>query len=509
MSFHNIMDNIVLKMTSLYTLVLLLFLFLSYRPALSFSSRHRQYWGGGGRILSSGEHNGDLVTNLPGQPRVNFQHYAGYVTVNETNGRALFYWFYEAITQPKEKPLVLWLNGGPGCSSVGYGATQEIGPFLVDTDGQGLKFNNFSWNKEANMLFLESPVGVGFSYSNTSSDYDQLGDELTDLALTSSIALLLLFVTANDAYSFLHNWFQKFPSYRGRTFYIAGESYAGKYVPELAELIHDRNKDPSLYIDLKGILLGNPETSDAEDWMGLVDYAWSHAVISDETHQTIKTSCDFNSTDPWHNEDCSQAVDEVLKQYNEIDIYSLYTSVCFASTASSNDQSMQTSTKRSSKMMPRMLGGYDPCLDGYAKAFYNKPDVQKALHASDGHNLKKWSICNDKIFNDWADSKPSVIPIYKKLISAGLRIWVYSGDTDGRVPVLSTRYSLSSLALPITKSWRPWYHDNEVSGWFEEYKGLTFATFRGAGHAVPCFKPSNSLAFFSSFLNGESPPSTK
>lgn len=116
----------------------------------------------------------------------------------------------------------------------------------------------------------------------------------------------------------------------------------------------------------------------------------------------------------------------------------------------------------------------------------------------------------------------------------------FSGDTDGRVPVLSTRYSLSSLSLSVTKSWRPWYHENEVikswkqislifwqknfmllmflmlcfdleqvSGWFEEYEGLTFATFRGAGHAVPCFKPSNSLAFFTSFLNGESPPSTK
>lgn len=290
---------------------------------------------------------------------------------------------------------------------------------------------------------------------------------------------------------------------------MAGESYAGKYVPELAELIHDRNKDPSLYIDLKGILLGNPETSDAEDWMGLVDYAWSHAVISDETHKTIKTSCDFNSSDPWKNEDCDQAVDEVLKQYNEIDIYSLYTSVCFASTARSNGHSMQTSTKRSSKMMPRMMGGYDPCLDDYAKAFYNRPDVQKALHASDGHNLKNWSICNNKIFTDWADSKPTVIPIYKKLISAGLRIWVYSGDTDGRVPVLSTRYSLSTLALPVTKPWSPWYHENEVSGWYEEYQGLTFATFRGAGHAVPCFKPSNSLAFFTSFLHGETPPSTK
>ncbi|PNX84804.1 serine carboxypeptidase 31-like protein, partial [Trifolium pratense] len=192
---------------------------------------------------------------------------------------------------------------GPGCSSVGYGATQEIGPFLVDNnnDGQGLKFNNFSWNKEANMLFLESPVGVGFSYSNTTSDYEQLGDDLT----------------ANDAYNFLHNWFLKFPSYRTKTFYIAGESYAGKYVPELAELIHDRNKDPSLYIDLKGILLGNPETSDAEDWMGLVDYAWSHAVISDETHKTIKKSCDFNSSDPWKNEDCDQAVDEHVQMVKQ------------------------------------------------------------------------------------------------------------------------------------------------------------------------------------------------
>ncbi|KAG5046707.1 hypothetical protein JHK86_016113 [Glycine max] len=75
-----------------------------------------------------------------------FQHYAGYVTVNETNGRVLFYWFYEAMTKPQDNPLVLWLNGG--CSSVGYGATQDLDPFLADTDGRGLKFNNFSWNKE-------------------------------------------------------------------------------------------------------------------------------------------------------------------------------------------------------------------------------------------------------------------------------------------------------------------------------------------------------------------------
>ncbi|XP_022994394.1 serine carboxypeptidase-like 31 isoform X2 [Cucurbita maxima] len=395
----------------------------------------------------------DLVTNLPGQPLVGFRHFAGYVTVHEPHGRALFYWFYEAASHPDQKPLVLWLNGGPGCSSVGYGATQEIGPFIVDNDANGLKLNDYSWNKEANMLFLESPIGVGFSYTNTTTDYHNLGNEFT----------------ANDAYTFLQNWFLKFPSYRNHTFYIAGESYAG-----------------------------------------MVDYAWSHAVISDETHKIIRESCDFNSNDTWSNNTCSDAVDELLSQYKEIDIYSLYTSLCMANSASADGNSMQTlMIKRSNTMMPRMMGGYDPCLDGYAKTFYNRPDVQEALHVSDGHRLKNWSICNITMFENWSDSKPSMIPIYKKLIAAGLRVWIYSGDTDGRVPVLSTRYSLSSLGLPITKAWRPWYHEKQVSGWYQEYAGLTFATFRGAGHAVPCFKPSSSLALFASFLNGQSLPSSK
>ncbi|WCJ26983.1 serine carboxypeptidase-like 31 [Euphorbia peplus] len=436
-----------------------------------------------------------LVTNLPGQPsHVDFKHFAGYITVNDTNGRALFYWFYEATSHPELKPLVLWLNGGPGCSSVGYGATQEIGPFLVDSDANALKFNPYSWNREANMLFLESPIGVGFSYSNTTTDYNALGDDFT----------------ANDAYAFLHKWFVEFPSYKTRPFYIAGESYAGKYVPELAEVIHDKNTDPSFHIDLRGILMGNPETSDFEDWVGMVDYAWSHAVISDETHKIIGRSCDFKSENPWINEECNQSVGELFRQYKEIDIYSLYTSTCIGNSASSDDKSWQFSyATQKSTMMPRIMGGYDPCLDDYAKSFYNRPDVQKALHVSDGRILKNWSICNNTIYDKWSDRKLTVLPIYKKLIAAGLRVWVYSGDTDGRVPVLSTRYSIAALGLPITHPWRPWYHLKQVSGWVQEYEGLMFATFRGAGHAVPIFKPSESLAFFSAFLRGESLPSSR
>ncbi|KAF9609357.1 hypothetical protein IFM89_015612 [Coptis chinensis] len=431
-------------------------------------------------------HDDDLVTDLPGQPDVGFKHYAGYVTVNKKNGRALFYWFYEAETQPDEKPLVLWLNGGPGCSSVGFGATQEIGPFIVDTEGHELKFNPYSWNKEANMLFLESPVGVGFSYSNTTSDYAILGDKLT----------------AKDSYSFLHNWFIKFPLYRNRRFYIAGESYAGKYVPELAELIHKKNKNPSLYIDLKGFLLRNPLTLDGDDWRGQMDYAWSHAVISDETHKIIKESYDFYSNDTWSNKDCSLAVDEVFRQYKKIDMYSIYTSVCSSSVKGTSENSRELIFP-SFNMMPRILGGYDPCLDDYAQTYYNRLDVQKALHCR-GHFI--YVGCSYTMLKRWSYSSPSVLAMYKKLIVAGLRIWVYSGDTDGRVPVLSTRYSLGALQLPITKSWTPWYHQKQVSGWLQEYKGLMYATFRGAGHEVPIFKPQESLAFFTSFLAGKSPP---
>ncbi|RWW56031.1 hypothetical protein BHE74_00037285 [Ensete ventricosum] len=89
----------------------------------------------------------DRVVGLPGQPPVGFRQYAGYVTIDEGLGKALFYWFFEATHRPAEKPLLLWLNGGPGCSSVGFGEAQEIGPFLVRKDVPELELNKYAWNK--------------------------------------------------------------------------------------------------------------------------------------------------------------------------------------------------------------------------------------------------------------------------------------------------------------------------------------------------------------------------
>ena len=105
----------------------------------------------------------DRIGSLPGQPPVNFSMYSGYVTVDAAAGRALFYWLIEAAGVPSESaPLVLWLNGGPGCSSVGYGASEELGAFRINPDGRSLSLNAYPWNK--------GPVPIPFRSSRASPD---------------------------------------------------------------------------------------------------------------------------------------------------------------------------------------------------------------------------------------------------------------------------------------------------------------------------------------------------
>ncbi|KAH9675308.1 serine carboxypeptidase-like 45 [Citrus sinensis] len=121
----------------------------------------------------------DKIISLPGQPQASFQQYAGYITIDEKQQRALFYYFVEAATEAASKPLVLWLNGGPGCSSIGAGAFCEHGPFKPS--GDTLLRNEYSWNK-----------GVGFSYSANKSFYGSVNDAIAaQLIIQSNMKLNL------------------------------------------------------------------------------------------------------------------------------------------------------------------------------------------------------------------------------------------------------------------------------------------------------------------------------
>lgn len=100
-----------------------------------------------------------------------------------------------------------------------------------------------------------------------------------------------------------------------------------------------------------------------------------------------------------------------------------------------------------------------------------------------------------------------MLPIYKELIASGIKIWVFSGDTDSVVPLTATRHSIHALQLQSIKQWYPWYYDNgSVGGWSQIYKGLTFVTVRGAGHEVPLHRPHQAYILFKHFLENKPMP---
>ncbi|XP_041995852.1 serine carboxypeptidase-like 40 isoform X2 [Salvia splendens] len=422
----------------------------------------------------------DLIKGLPGQPPVRFKQYGGYVTVNQTAGRAFYYYLAEAQISANSSPLLLWLNGGPGCSSLGYGAMQELGPFRVHSDGKTLYINPFSWNQGANVVFLESPAGVGFSYSNTSSDVKNNGDRRT----------------AIDNYNFLVNWFNRFPEYKDRDFYIAGESYAGHYAPQLAQTILYHNRYPyntTTIINLKGIIIGNGFMSWETDVKGMYEFLGSHAIVSDEITDRIMKYCYSSSSNSIQQQDeCREAVEEANSLANALRTpsYNIYAPTCFNHSLTQNPN------------RPSVLH-MDPCTDDYVEAYLNRPQVQKALHANLTNIPYAWQLCSNDVPFNWQDMPWTVLPLLKELMANGLRIWLYSGDVDGNVPVTSTKNTIKDMKLPIKSSWRAWYVGGEVGGYTQVYEGeLTFATIRGAGHEVPSYQPARALSLISSFLAG-------
>ncbi|KAG4922721.1 hypothetical protein JHK86_051534 [Glycine max] len=455
----------------------------------------------------------DRILELPGQPKVSFQQFSGYVTVNKVAGRALFYWLTEAAQNPLTKPLVIWLNGGPGCSSVAYGASEEIGPFRINKTASGLYINKFSWNTVANLLFLEAPAGVGFSYANRSSDLLNTGDRRTGRAHIPPVPTLIAstlhgsyMFLAQDSLEFVIQWLERFPRYKNRELYITGESYAGHYVPQLAKEILTYNAKTKHPINLKGIMVGNAVTDNYYDNLGTVTYWWSHAMISDQTYRQLMSTCDFHRQK--ESDECESVYSYAMDQeFGNIDQYNIYAPPC-----NNSDGSSSSATRRTMRLPHRPhvdfrhWSGYDPCTEKYAEIYYNRPDVQKALHANKTGIPYRWTACSEVLNRNWNDTDVSVLPIYRELIAHGIRVWVFSGDVDSVVPVTATRYALAQLKLSTKIPWYPWYVKNQVGGWTEVYEGVTFATVRGAGHEVPLFKPRAALQLFKSFLEGKPLP---
>ncbi|PQQ06278.1 serine carboxypeptidase-like 45 [Prunus yedoensis var. nudiflora] len=436
---------------------------------------------------SSSHHPDHNITRLPGQPHVGFQHFSGYITVDDQKHKALFYYFVEAEINPASKPLVLWLNGGPGCSSLGVGAFSENGPFRPD--GEVLVRNEYSWNREANMLYLETPVGVGFSYSKSSSSYVAVDDE----------------ATARDNLVFLQRWFNKFPQYKHRDLFLTGESYAGHYIPQLANLMVEINRKEKLF-SLKGIALGNPVLEFSTDFNSRAEFFWSHGLISDSTYNMFTSVCNYSRYVSEYYRDsvspsCSKVMSQVSRETSKfVDKYDVTLDVCISSVLS------QSKVISPNQMTERI----DVCVEDKIVNYLNRKDVQKALHAR-LVGVRRWDVCSNVLDYQVLNLEIPTISLVGSLVKAGIPVLVYSGDQDSVIPLTGSRtlvYRLArELGLNTTVPYRVWFEGKQVGGWTQVYGNiLSFATIRGASHEAPFSQPERSLRLFKSFLEGRPLP---
>ena len=185
-----------------------------------------------------------------------------------------FFWMHEAQNSPETAPFVIWLTGGPGCSST-LALLSENGPCSVNEDGTGTEANPHSWNTNANVLWLDQPAGVGFSYGSTNdSNEDMVGE---------------------DAYYFVQHFMQAHPEYAKAPLYIFGESYGGHYAPAIAHRIFEGNKDVQdgdIPLNLAGVGVGNGLTQPEIQYAYYAEMAYnnSHGIqtVSEATYEKVR-----------------------------------------------------------------------------------------------------------------------------------------------------------------------------------------------------------------------------
>lgn len=423
-----------------------------------------------------------LITSLPGLegPFPTFKQYSGYITVNETTGKNMFFWFNEAVTNPANSPVVVWLQGGPGCSSL-LGMALENGPYhpTLNPAGTVTPFP-YSWNRIANTLYIESPAGVGFSYSNTPSDYNT-GDNQT----------------AYDNYIFLQKWFQVFTTYQSNDLWITGESYGGVYIPTLTYNIL-LGQDTRLKQQLKGLMLGNP-VIDCPQYGIIVNpyatqmslYYW-HAMIPYRTYRDwVSIGC--GEINPPDQKKCATIFEEASNMIGQISGDDLYLNFC------TGNGTLSTLEKTPNCVTP----------DDVITAWYNRADVKNAIHAKASIT---WSECTSNI--NYTMTNPDILDYLTVIFreKPSLNILYYSGDVDiATVPFAFTQECLYQLRRPLVSQWKPWYlpGTNSVAGYVEAFDRFTYATIKGAGHEVPEYQPAEAYYVFENFLKNQRIPNVK
>ncbi|AOW00857.1 Alpha/Beta hydrolase protein [Yarrowia lipolytica] len=398
------------------------------------------------------------------------KQYSGYLDV-EDEDKHFFYWFFESRNDPKNDPIVLWLNGGPGCSSL-TGLFFELGPASIGEDLKPIH-NPHSWNSNASVIFLDQPVNVGYSYSSGSvSDTVSAG---------------------RDVYAFLSLFFQQFPEYnKGQEFHIAGESYAGHYIPVFASEIQSHDDRG---FNLTSILIGN----------GLTDPLRQY-----DEYEPM--ACGKGGAPPVLDEPTCENMRDSQARCNGL------INACY------NTESVWTCLPAATYCNNAMLGPYQAtglnvydirkeCDSGtslcykdleYIDKYLNQPEVMEAV----GAQVSEYEGCNFDInrnfqfAGDWMKPYYTAVPA---LLEEGIPTLIYAGDKDFICNWLGNKRWTDELEWFGKEKYEPkelsdWVVDGKKAGQVKNYKHFTFLRVYEAGHMVPYDQPKNSLEMLNSWL---------
>ncbi|KIO24205.1 hypothetical protein M407DRAFT_77252 [Tulasnella calospora MUT 4182] len=424
------------------------------------------------------------------------KQYSGYLDIDDD--KHLFFWFFESRKNPEEAPLVLWLNGGPGCSST-TGLLFELGPCNIADQGRDTTYNKYGWNEFANMIFLDQPVNVGFSYG--------------DRTINNTPA------AAEDVYAFLQIFLDGFPKYSKTSFSVAAESYGGHYAPHIASTIHKKNvalkaksftNTKSKLINLNSVLIGN----------GLTEPYTQMASVP-------KQACDgpYPIYDDPDGPQCQSLRSKVPTCQRLIKSCYNFNSrfTCLPATMYCNVQLFSPIQQAglnpydTRKKCDRSEGADGPlCYRqmSYIETFMNNATVKRELGVEPSIEFKSCNMEVNQAFLGQGDGSKNTAALIPDLLADGVRFLIYAGNADFMCNAIGNLEWMEALDNVFADEFRsaalvPWQTLNtgKIAGKVKSAGGggftagnFTYVVVHEAGHMVPYDQPEAALDLFTRWL---------
>mmetsp|Transcript_23277 Transcript_23277/g.69716 ORF Transcript_23277/g.69716 Transcript_23277/m.69716 type:complete len:434 (+) Transcript_23277:141-1442(+) len=398
------------------------------------------------------------------------KQYSGFVDL-ATGDKHLFYWAFESRGDPTTDPVILWMTGGPGCSSE-VALFGENGPCKVNDDGTDTTPNPYSWNNNATLIYVDQPTGTGFSYGEN-KDHDEAG-------------------VARDMTDFLVQWFATYPQFANNDFFVTGESYAGHYVPAVAHGVFTNGT----LKNLKGLAIGN----------GLTDPEIQYAYYKD---QIVSTNDHDPAVPPdgFVHKAMVKATPPCIKGIQACNSNASLPGTCLP-VLEGCELALE---------IPYTLTGMNPydmrlkcevpplCYDFSNVATYlDRDDVRAALGVGD----RRWVDCSKtvairfELSGDYMKDYQQMLP---EMLEAGIRMLIYAGDQDYICNWLGNQ--AWTLALPWSgqeafnaTAVADWSVAGEKAGELRKSGPFAFLRVLDAGHMVPMDQPEAALAMINSFI---------